>query len=76
MTTLSTFKSSNSISNLNFYASKQNTGRFVASANDITLVTVVGFNPKMPAFVAPDPNGDPKLFFITNKEGKPADFIL
>ena len=72
MQTLQSFKSANNLGNIQFYASKQNSGRFVGSGNGITLVTTKDFDSSKPAFVSDDPEGNPKLFFITNKNTEAA----
>jgi len=76
MQTLSSFKQARQLGNINFYPSKQNSGRFVGSGNGLTLVTVKEFDPKKPTFVSDDPNGNPALFFLTNKQSSVAAFEL
>lgn len=76
MQTFSSFKAARQLGTINFYPSKQGSGRFVGSGNGITLVTVKEFDPKKPTFVSDDPNGDDKLFFLTNKQSSVAAFEL
>lgn len=76
MQTFSSFKQARQLGTINFYPSKQGSGRFVGSGNGITLVTVKEFDPKKPTFVSDDPNGSPTLFFLTNKQSSVAAFEL
>lgn len=76
MQTFSSFKQARQLGSINFYPSKQRSGRFVGSGNGITLVTTKDFDPKKPTFVSDDPNGDEKLFFLTNKQSSVAAFEL
>lgn len=70
MQSFASFKAVHKIGQVQFFPSKQGTGRFVGSSNGITMVTVKGFDPKQPTFVAEDPNKSPNLFFLTNKNSE------